>query len=426
MINNAIAIAIALLVGDLNSRRSQVVQVVERASPAVVSIGAVQVVQPRSQLGMEDLFLGSPTQRREVESLGSGVIFDSTGLIVTNEHVIRGASSIHVVLADGRQLNAEVVGSDADNDLAVLKVNAGRPLPTIRTGNSNELLIGETAIAIGSPLGLKKTVTVGVVSAVGRSFHAQDRVYNDFIQTDAAINPGNSGGPILNTDGELIGINTAIIASAQGIGFAIPVDKVQRIVAELRRFGKVRPAWIGIEVQPLSGALARSLGWDRTFGAAVSSVDPRSPAENAGVQRGDIVVQLGATQVEDADDLRSRLRGATAKTALPLKVFRKGQMLSLDVVPMEFPAQLVDFAVWERLGLKVSPSSNGMRITAVRGKSYAARIGLAPGDVVLRINNRQVPDATAFREAILEARGNRSALLLVGRGRIGYYVTLPF
>ena len=183
-----------------------------------------------------------------MQSLGSGVLIDASGIIVTNDHVIRGASAIHVVLADGRQLDAEVVGSDAANDLAVLRVQGKGPLPAARLGTSADLMIGETVVAIGSPLGLQKTVTVGVLSAIGRSFKADnEQIFDDFLQTDAAINPGNSGGPLLNLDGDVIGINTAILASAQGIGFAIPVDKVRRIVTELKSFGRVRPAWVGID-----------------------------------------------------------------------------------------------------------------------------------------------------------------------------------
>jgi serine protease Do len=427
MTSSLLVVALSLVAGDVNSRRSPVVQVVEKVSPAVVYVGTVQVVETRFRgRGFDDFFFGPQEEKRAVEGLGSGVIIDPAGIIVTNDHVIRGASQIHIVLADGRQLDAEVIGSDADADLAVLKVNTKQPLPAAKLGTSADLMIGESVVAIGSPLGLKKTVTQGVVSALGRTIRQEDRVFNDFIQTDASINPGNSGGPLLNIDGEVIGINSAIIASAQNIGFAIPVDKVRRIVTELTQYGKVRPAWVGLDVQPLTLELSRRLGWDRTYGALVTAVDEGSPAAAAGVQRGDIVVQVGSTQIEDADDLRSRLRGVTAKSQVGMKIFRAGQEMPIELSPIEFPQKLVDSTVWDRLGLRLKPVPGGMSVIAVRPGTAASRIGLEPGDVVLRVNQVPVPTAEAFKESIIQARGKPSVLLLVKRGARGYYLTLPF
>jgi serine protease Do len=341
--------------------------------------------------------------------------------------VIRGASEVHVVLADGRQLDAEVIGADADADLAVLKIVGKGPFPTAKLGTSSDLMIGETTIAIGSPLGLKKTVTVGVVSALGRTIRNEGRTFNDFIQTDASINPGNSGGPLLNIDGEIIGINSAIIASAQNIGFAIPADKVRRIVTELTQFGKVRPAWVGIDVQALTPELGRQLGWDRTFGAVVTNVEVGSPAEKAALQRGDIVTQVGTTQVEDADDFQSRVRGFTAKSPIRLQLFRGGGVLETSITPVEFPAELVDSTVWDRLGVRLKPMANvGMVIGAVRPGSVSAQVGLRAGDVIRKVNNRAVLNANEYREAVIQARATRSVLLLVVRGQRGYYLTLPF
>ncbi len=427
MTSSLLVVALSLVAGDVNARRSPVVQVVEKVSPAVVYVGTVQVVETRFRgRGFDDFFFGPQEERRAVEGLGSGVIIDPSGIIVTNDHVIRGASQIHVVLADGRQLDAEVIGSDADADLAVLKVTTKTPLPAAKLGTSADLMIGESVIAIGSPLGLKKTVTLGVVSALGRTIRHEDRVFNDFIQTDASINPGNSGGPLLNIDGEVIGINSAIIAAAQNIGFAIPADKVRRIVAELTQYGKVRPAWVGLDVQPLTLELARRLGWDRTYGALVTAVDEASPALEAGVQKGDIVVQMGSTQIEDADDLRSRLRGVTARSKVAMKIFRAGAEVLIELSPIEFPQKLVDSTVWDRLGLRLKPGTGGMSIIAVRPGTASGRIGLEPGDTVLRVNQQPVATAEAFKEAIIQARGKPSVLLLVKRGARGYYLTLPF
>lgn len=426
---HALVATLALVSGDLASRRSPVVQVVEQVSPAVVYVGTVQVVERsfRSRSLFDDMFYGPSEERRAVEGLGSGVIVDASGIVITNDHVIRGASEVHVVLADGRQLDAEVIGADADADLAVLKIIGKGPFPTAKLGTSSDLMIGETTIAIGSPLGLKKTVTVGVVSALGRTIRNEGRTFNDFIQTDASINPGNSGGPLLNIDGEIIGINSAIIASAQNIGFAIPADKVRRIVTELTQFGKVRPAWVGIDVQALTPELGRQLGWDRTYGAVVTNVEAGSPAEKAALQRGDIVTQVGTTQVEDADDFQSRVRGFTAKSPIRLQLFRGGGVLETVITPVEFPAELVDSTVWERLGVRLKPMANvGMVIGAVRPGSVSAQVGLRAGDVIRKVNNRAVLNANEYREAVIQARGTRSVLLLVVRGQRGYYLTLPF
>ncbi|MDY7232570.1 trypsin-like peptidase domain-containing protein [Hyalangium rubrum] len=417
---------------DQARRRDAVVEVVQKVSPAVVYIGTEQEVESRfrgRRSPLEDFFGGyEQPQRRRVQGLGSGAIIDASGIIVTNEHVIRGASAIHVVLEDGRTLDAEVLGSDAGNDLAVLKVSAREPLPTAKLGTSSDLMIGETVVAIGSPFGLSKTVTAGVVSAVGRTFRAEDgRVYNDFVQTDAAINPGNSGGPLLNVDGEIIGINTAIFASAQGIGFAIPADKVRRIVEELTRFGKVRPAWVGIEALDLAPQVASQVGWDRTYGALVAAVEPGSPAEQAGVQRGDVLAEMGGSRVSDADDFDTRVRGYPARSAFPLTVFRQGGLRTLQVTPVEFPTRMIETLAWERLGLRVKEArGGGMALSAVRPGSAAEEVGLVAGDVILRVNNQQVANSDSFREALLTARRGRSVLLLVRRGRYGYHITLPF
>jgi serine protease Do len=413
---------------DVSKRRSPVVEVVQKVSPAVVFIGTEQAVDRRLRGSTrEDLFTGrAPSHGRTVQSLGSGVLIDASGLIVTNDHVIRGASAIHVVLADGRQLEAEVVGSDAGNDLAVLRVEGKGPFPAARLGTSADLMIGETVVAIGSPLGLQKTVTVGVLSAIGRTFKAEnDQVFDDLLQTDAAINPGNSGGPLLNLDGDVIGINSAILATAQGIGFAIPADKVRRIVAELKSFGKLRPAWVGIEAAPLPPSVARKLGWERTHGVLVDHVQPGSPAALAGVQAGDVVTELGASPVVDVEDLNARLRGYPAKTTFALSVFRGGHALTLSVTPEKFPASLVEALAWERLGLKVSTAKGGVVVVGVRPGSQASQMHLQPGDLVTRLNNEPVASMEGFREDLMSSQG-RGVLLSVRRGAFTYPLGFRF
>jgi serine protease Do len=412
---------------DQARRRNEVVEVVQKVSPAVVYIGTEQeAASPfRGRRSLLEEFFDGSGRRERVQGLGSGVIIDPGGTIVTNDHVIRGASAIHVVLADGRELEAEVIGSDAANDLAVLKVSSKQPLPAAKLGTSSDLMIGETVVAIGSPFGLSKTVTSGVLSATGRTFKADGRTYNDFLQTDAAINPGNSGGPLLNVDGDIIGINTAIFASAQGIGFAIPADKVRRIVEELTRFGKVRPAWVGIETQNLPPPYAAQLGWDKTYGALVSEVEPGSPADKAGVRRGDVLAEMGGSRIADAEDFDTRVRGYPARSGFPLVIFREGSARTLEVTPSEFPAELIEALAWNRLGLRVRPVRGALALQAVRRGSVADEVGLEPGDLILRVNRQQVRDAASFQEALLNARSARTVILLVRRGQTGYYVTLP-
>ena len=411
---------------DVARRRSPVVDVVQKVGPAVVFIGTEQVVDRRMRGSpLEELLLGEGgrQQRQMVQSLGSGVIIDPGGTIVTNDHVIRGASAVHVVLADGRQLEAEVVGADAQNDLAVLRVASRSPLPAARLGTSSDLMIGETVVAIGSPFGLTRTVTSGVLSAVGRSFKANDQLYIDFLQTDAAINPGNSGGPLLNLDGEVIGINTAIFSGAQGIGFAIPVDKVRRIVQELKSFGKVRPAWVGINAVDLTSSAARRIAWERTDGVVVESVDEGSPAAAAGVKPGDLVAELGGTPVQDADEFQARLRGYPAKAAMPLVLWRDGQKVAVTLTPVEFPSQQADAFAWERLGLRLAPSRGTLAVSAVRAQSQAEAFGIDRGDLIVRLNNVALDSLATFREALISARHGRSVLLVVRRAGRNYLVT---
>lgn len=417
--------------GGNSRRRDDIVEVVERTSPAVVYVGTKQVVETgfRSRDPFFEEFFGDAfgPRRREVESLGSGVIIDPAGTIVTNEHVIRGASEIHVVLADGRQLDAEVVGSDADNDLAVLRIRAADPLPWARLGTSSDLMIGETVVAIGSPFGLQKTVTAGVVSARGRSFRADGKVFNDFVQTDASINPGNSGGPLLNLDGEVIGINTAIFASAQGIGFAIPADKVRRIVRELTEFGKVRPAWVGLTVQRITPPVAKRLDWNRNYGVLVASVEPSSPAHAAGIRIGDLVAEVGGAPITDDEDFDARMRGYPAGTKIALTLMREGAAVPVTFTAVEFPAALAERLAWERLGIEAaSAAQGGLAIRKIRRGSPAERAGLHPGDLLLKLNNQPLGSTQALRDALVAARASRSVLLLVRRGRVIAHLTLPF
>jgi serine protease Do len=238
----------------LSNRRNEIVQVVEKVSPAVVNISAEQILRRRPSV-FDDFFFGfdNRPRKRTSQSLGSGSIIDARGIIITNDHVVSGASKITAMTKSGLELDCDVVGSDADNDLAVLRVRKPNgALPFLKLGSSSDIMIGETIVAIGNPFGLSHTVTAGVVSATGRSVKGENgQTYTDFIQTDASINPGNSGGPLVNLDGEMVGVATAIIGGAQGIGFAIPADRARRIVDDLLKFGEVRAVWIGVRGKTL-------------------------------------------------------------------------------------------------------------------------------------------------------------------------------
>jgi len=308
------------------ARRSRVVEAVERAQPAVVNISTEQVVVQRPIPFPSDPFFDqffrdffdSRPRRSTRTSLGSGVLVRSDGTILTNQHVILRGSRVHVTLADGREFEARMVGSDAGSDLAVLHIDAGRSLPYIALGDSGDLMIGETVIAIGNPFGLSHTVTTGVVSAVKRTLQTNGRTYTDFIQTDASINPGNSGGPLLNILGELIGINTAIYGNAHGIGFAIPVDRARRVMDTLvsgRRAPEPDPNTLAWDLMGLEAREDRG-------GLAVVRVRSGSAAERVGLQRGDRLLGLDGEALESLGDLAERLREARGAPGVVISVGR--------------------------------------------------------------------------------------------------------
>src|SRR5215831_5151952 len=290
--------------GDRESRRTPVVAAVESAGPATVNITSTQVVVDQANPFMrgdpffDEFFSRFMNPRASTaQSLGTGVIINRDGFVLTNEHVLAGSTQIRVTLSDGRQFDAELVGGDPASDLAVVRVKSKDPLPTPKLGDSDDLMIGESVIAIGNPFGLNSTVTTGVLSATNRSIRGDGREYHGFLQTDASINPGNSGGPLLNMDGEVIGINTAILGNAQGIGFAIPINRARRIVNDLIAHGEVQATWFGIWLQELTPALRDAMGSDQATGVLVSNVYEGTPAASAGMQRGDILTTLDGTPV---------------------------------------------------------------------------------------------------------------------------------
>jgi S1-C subfamily serine protease len=295
-------------------------------------------------------------------------------------------------------------------------------------------MIGETVIAIGNPFGLTHTVTTGVVSALDRSVRADDRVYRHFIQTDASINPGNSGGPLLNIDGDVIGINTAIYQKAQGIGFAIPINKTKRIVKELLRAGGVQPPWLGMDLQELTPELRRHFALPGGgAGVLVSDVYGNSPADRAGVKRGDIVVVVGGTAVTTLSDYQDALAEFTTGDRITLKLFRGGKEISIPLQPAAFPLELALETVYRRLGIKVgegragnAQQRSGVSVEEVKQDSEAARIGLKRGDQIAQVNDAAVTNLEDFKKAISQNHHLISLNLVVRRGPYAYSITLPF
>jgi len=415
------------------SRRSAVVIAAEKASPAVVSVTAAQEVERRGNpFGGDPLFedffrdFFAPFQQRQTEqSLGSGVVIRPDGYILTNEHVVVQTGKIQVQFTDDRKFTARLVGADSDSDLAVLKVDSGGSLPYLPLGNSDDLMIGETVIAIGNPNGLSHTVTTGVVSAVNRSLNTDGRTYYDFIQTDASINPGNSGGPLLNIKGELIGINSAIYGKAQGIGFAIPISRAKRIVHELITHGAVEAPWVGVIVQTLTPELASHFSLKEKQGALVRGVEPGSPAAKAGLQRGDVLLEFNGRPLHSAEEYLQREREYASGETLRLRVLRGSGEENVTITPARFPQEKADDLAWQLLGLTVAQSDDGLEVKKVRPGSPAARIGIERGDAILGLSGTQTKTLAEFRRKIIDARLGQSVLLSIGRGRQLYNVTIP-
>src|SRR5690242_18616067 len=328
------------------------VDVAQHVRPAVVHLGTIQRAKqrrgPNLPQGNDDpffrdffnQFFGSegPDSRSEFRrpGLGSGVIIDKRGLVLTNFHVVKGADEILIRLSDKREYRGQILGTDPKTDLALVKFQPDHELTVASLGNSDALQVGEWAIAIGNPFGLDQTVTVGVISATGRS-DVGIATYENFIQTDASINPGNSGGPLVNLKGQVIGVNTAIVAAGQGIGFAIPINMVKRVVDQLVDKGKVVRGWLGVALQPLSPDLAQSLGLDSTNGAVVGSTITGSPAAQAGLQQGDVIVAFDKVPVEDYRHVQRLVAEAKVGRSVTLQIVRKKQKMDVPVTIAEVP-----------------------------------------------------------------------------------------
>jgi Do/DeqQ family serine protease len=419
----------------LADRRTPVVAAVERVRAAVVNVSTEELVRIRVPArggdSMAEMLFGDlferPRYRRgyQVTSLGSGVIVAPEGYVLTNNHVVERGVRFRVALVDGREITAKVVGTDPSSDLAVLKLDTSERMPFVAPGRSDDLLIGETVIAIGNPFGLANTVTTGVVSAVKRNFKAGDRTLFDFIQTDASINPGNSGGPLLNIEGQLIGVNTAILGERNaGIGFAIPIDRAKRIAEDLIQHGEVREGYTGLEVRDVQ---PRERNEDEAEAAArravrvtVAEVEPGSPAERAGFRKGDVVEALDGQPVESAEEFRFRVRDLPIGGTARVEALRGRERVALALRAIELSLEKVEEVVSRRTGIQVGEArAAGERYVvarSIRRGSPAARVGLASGDVIREVNSREVSTVADFRRQAAKARRSGQLVLLVQRG----------
>ena len=430
-------------------------EIVRAISPAVVNISTTKVVRsdtgPSSEEPFFDLFspfheFGMPKKWKE-RSLGSGVIVSPDGYIVTNNHVVEKADEIKVTLLDNRTLKGALVGSDPKTDVAIIKI-AANDLPTVTWGDSDRLQVGEFVLAIGSPYGLSHTVTMGIISAVGRA-NVGIADYEDFIQTDAAINPGNSGGPLVNIKGELIGINTAIFSRSggyQGIGFAVPSNMVRLVMDQLIRNGRVTRGWIGVSIQELTPELAQEFGLTRTKGALVSDVVKDSPAGRAGIVRGDIILGLNGKEIKDVSSLRNMVAQSRAGSEIALKVLRSGKEFTVKVTIAELPREVAevqpdqlphDTDARVLTGLTVMDLSReivrqlgfdkdekGVVVVRVEPGSPADDAQIKKGDIIKEINKKEIYSLEGFNRIATNIKRDRSVLLFVNRGGKKFYVIL--
>jgi serine protease Do len=414
----------------------------DKLKPTVVNISTTMVVKQQPFFGgrpspfgerdpfrefWEKFYGGEIPRERETRSLGSGVIINEEGYIVTNNHVVENAKEIIVTLHNEKDYKAEVIGKDRKTDLALIKIEAEGKPPVAFLGDSEKLEVGEWVLAIGNPFGLAETVTAGIVSAKGRVLGAGP--YDDFIQTDASINPGNSGGPLFNFWGEVVGINTAIIATGQGIGFAIPINMAKELLPQLKEKGRVTRGWLGVIIQRVTSQLAESFGLKDEKGALVSQVIKDGPAEKAGIRQGDIILEFDGKEIKDFGDLSRIVASTPVGKTVSIKIFRNGKIISVKatMAEMEEPTEVAKAPSRKPLGITVQDitpeiarslgleATTGVVVTVVESGTPAAKAGIRRGDVIHKVNRKPIEDAEDFKRAIETAKDKENILLLIRR-----------
>lgn len=429
------------------------IEISKKADLGVVNIGTTKVIQPRSnpfgqgprggspfdQFFGEDMFKfffgqpQTPQQERKQTSLGSGFIISKDGLIVTNNHVVDKADEITVTIGLDREYKAELIGSDPKTDVALIKIQAKEELFPLALGDSDSLQVGEIVVAIGNPFGLSHTVTQGIVSAKARTIGFGP--YDNFIQTDASINPGNSGGPLLNLQAEVVGINTAIHATGQGIGFAIPVNLAKNILSQLEESGSVTRGWLGVYIQPIEKEVADALGLDKAQGALVARVQQDSPAEKAGIQAGDVILNVNGKEIKDANALPRLVANLKAGQKVDIVLMRKKKLqtieLTIGTLPEETQAQgernsIDKDSKQDKLGLYTSnvtdqdrerlglaKNQGGVVVEGMAPGFPAYGQGLKPGNVIIELNYKAVPDVKTYTDMLDELKENSTVALKV-------------
>jgi serine protease Do len=430
--------------------------VVDPALPAVVNVSSTTVIKRQVNPNVfQDPFFRQffgnqfgfqqPPETEHEHSLGSGVIVNSDGYILTNNHVISGASDVEVFTQSRKQYKAKVIGADSRTDIAVLKIEA-TGLPTLTLGDSSQLKVGDVVFAIGDPFGIGETATMGIVSATGRSLGGAVEHYEDFIQTDASINVGNSGGALIDLRGDLIGINTAILSGGggnEGVGFAIPVNLVHNVMEQIVEHGKVIRGYLGVSIQSVNPDMAKAFGLSQGGGALIGDVSPGGPAAKAGLQRGDIVLELNGSAVTGPDQLSLQISEMAPGSVAHLQVYRNGHNQSVDVTLGQYPEngntevpaegvssalaglQVQNLSAELRQQLNLPAGTTGVVVTGVDPSSGAATAGIQQGDVIEEINHRPLHNVQEYQQAIA-GKANQPVLLLINRkGQTHYLVVSP-
>lgn len=424
----------------------------EQVKPAVVNISTTKTLKGRELGGsfgrspFDDFFrddffnrfFGDMPQRDfKQQSLGSGFIISDDGYIFTNNHVVENTDKILVKISDGKEYEAKIIGTDSKTDIALIKIKPENGLPTVEIGDSDSLRVGEWVIAIGNPFGLEQTVTAGIVSAKGRVIGAG--AYDNFIQTDASINPGNSGGPLFNMQGKVIGINTAIVAHGQGIGFAIPINMAKTILEDLKTKGKVTRGWLGISIQNISDDIAKNMNYKNKGGVLVSDVFKDDPADKTGIKVGDIITEINGKFIKDSQDLLLTIASLRVGEKANIKVWRDGKNLSYSIVVAERKDK-TEVALSKKSGgffginvREITPDNAkqlginqdaGVIVTEAEEGSPADNVGIQPRDIILQVNRIKISSLKQYSVEMIKAAEKKSVVLLIKRGNSNFFVSM--